>query len=157
MATPAFVPGEVVAVRLAAKPTPRVKTYSVHDRVPTGWTVIEVSDGGVFDPGSGQVSWGPFSANQARDPQFQARSTADNSDLVQFDGDGRFDALTYPIAGTRQLQASSRLLVMQRSPSGEVQLRLNGRLGASYKTLASFFVFFDFFRPGSQKLKITCT
>ena len=75
--------------------------------------------------------------DQARELQYQVRSDADSPDRVQFDGEGNFDALTYPIAGTRQLQASSRLLVTQRSPNGEVQLRLNGRPGASYTVSAS--------------------
>ena len=137
VATAGFAPGEVVALKLAAKPTPRVKTYSVQDRVPAGWTVIQVSDGGVFDPASGQVRWGPFADNQARELQYQVRSAADSPDRVQFEGEANFDALTYPIGGTRQLQASSRLLVTQRSPNGEMQLRLNGRPGASYTVSAS--------------------
>ncbi len=103
----------------------------MQDRVPTGWTVIQVTNGGVFDPASGQLSWGPFSDNLARELQYQVRSTPDSQDRVQFDGEGNIDALTYPIAGTRQLQASSRLLVTQRSLNGEVQLKLNGRPGAS--------------------------
>ncbi|MBI4657498.1 MAG: hypothetical protein HY735_01405, partial [Verrucomicrobia bacterium] len=137
VATAGFVPGDVVAVKLAAKPTSRVKTYSVQDWVPTGWTVIQVSDGGVFDPASGQVSWGAFSDNQARELRYQVRSAPDSPDRVRFEGESNFDALTYPIGGTRQLLASSRLLVTQRSPNGEVQLRLNGRPGASYTVSAS--------------------
>lgn len=55
-----YEPGTNLSVRLRIMPAPWVRSWSIEQAVPHSWTVLQASHGGVFDPGTQQIKWGPF-------------------------------------------------------------------------------------------------
>jgi len=55
-----YLPGSSLDVSLDAAPAPDVEVWAVEEAVPRDWTVSNISSGGVLDPLSHTVKWGPF-------------------------------------------------------------------------------------------------
>jgi hypothetical protein len=59
-------PGGTAQVRVNIAPPTGSNAYAVEEKVPAGWKVSEVSDGGTFDAASGLIRWGVFLDSNGR-------------------------------------------------------------------------------------------
>jgi hypothetical protein len=60
IAPPRYMPGVPFQLRLELRPVPGVELQAVVESVPPGWTATAMTDGGLRDPISGELKWGPF-------------------------------------------------------------------------------------------------
>jgi uncharacterized delta-60 repeat protein len=134
---PVFVPGEPMTVRVSVSPASDGQSYAVEDQPPAGWTVTAITDGGEFDAVNNKVKWGPFLDRQPRILSYGATPPVGAGNLATFAGLASFDGSGVPIAGSRQLRASSRLSVSAGPQLGRVVLCLRGQPGTRYLIEAS--------------------
>lgn len=103
-----FVPGSTFnvtnAVTLAVG---GVAVYAVQDRIPNGWTASEISDDGIYDPGTRTVKWGPFFDGAARQLVYSVSSPSNAAGVAIFEGSGDFSGLQVPITGRRQVMPAA--------------------------------------------------
>ncbi len=90
-------------VGLLARPAPSTTTYAVQDQPPAGWQVANISDGGMLDPVTGQVKFGPFFDNAERDLRYDALPPVCGvyglCGVFTFIGDASADGLNRTISG----------------------------------------------------------
>lgn len=127
--SPLYVPGEPTTVRLSIRPASQVSAYAAQDKIPAGWKVTQISDGGDFDAVNGQVKWGPFFDNNPRDLSYEILPSSQAEGTVEFVGFVSFDGSNLAIKGQRQARASHRLRSLTRSANGEFHLDVSGRVG----------------------------
>ncbi|NJL59431.1 MAG: choice-of-anchor D domain-containing protein [Desulfobacteraceae bacterium] len=60
-----YLAGSKLTVSLSVQPSSGIGLYAVEDRQPSGWTVSNISDSGVYDAVSGKIKFGPFSIIRA--------------------------------------------------------------------------------------------
>jgi hypothetical protein len=94
-----YRPGHKTVVTLSAVPIVPLANYAVDDQLPAGWTAEHISDGGVFDPVTGSVRFGPFPDDAERVLRYQARAPAGSSGVQRFDGTAYADWFAHPITG----------------------------------------------------------
>ncbi|MGB2986172.1 MAG: hypothetical protein WBE26_09845 [Phycisphaerae bacterium] len=68
-------------------------------RIPKGWKVTAISDGGAWDGQTRKVKWGSFLEDLSRTATFEARGPADVRRARDFSGTVSFDGVNYPIVG----------------------------------------------------------
>jgi|GEM_PF-2490781 len=81
-----YTPGESVLVSLAVKPDVSIEAYTVEDSPPSGWTVSNINNGGVWDDVNNKVRWGPFADNSQRTFTYNALPPEDISSSQCFAG-----------------------------------------------------------------------
>ena len=101
-----FFPGASFGVTNSVTPIPGTSAYAVEDQVPQGWDALDVSDGGVFDPATRTVKWGPFFEGASRQLTYVAVAPSNAVTAVVFEGTGNFDGAEVTIAGRREVQPS---------------------------------------------------
>jgi hypothetical protein len=95
--------GHKVIVTLAATPLVPLANYAVEERLPLGWTAEHISEGGVFDPATGMVRFGPFLDDIARVLRYQARAPGNASGVQHFEGSAFADGFEHPVMGNRAI------------------------------------------------------
>ncbi|HLP75977.1 MAG TPA: hypothetical protein VK327_03600 [Candidatus Paceibacterota bacterium] len=88
-----------LTVRLVAQPAGWVEAYAVQDRPPTHWIVTNVSHGGVFDPVTGKVKFGPYFDNTVRTLTYDVFPPLGYTGVGHFTGDASADGISMVIAG----------------------------------------------------------
>jgi hypothetical protein len=83
-----FGPGSI-RVTLTAEPAPTV--WALEETLPPGTTPSEVSDGGMFDPVSRTIRWGPFFDASVRSVSYRATTPAGSSIATELRGRLSFD------------------------------------------------------------------
>ncbi len=108
-----YLPGAPLAVELEATPAPDVDAYAVEEQVPAGWSAGSVSHGGVWDPASRRVKWGPFIETPAlaRTLTFSLIPPADASGTQVLSGRAIFDAVNVVATGPQSLPRRPSTLV----------------------------------------------
>ena len=74
-----YVPGVSFPVSIAVQPDPSTEVYAVEDTPPSGWTVSDISHGGLFDGMTKKVKWGFFFDNEPRVLTYTATPPADET------------------------------------------------------------------------------
>ena len=95
-----------LTVTITVTPAAGVLAHAVDDQVPTGWEVLGVSHGGVFDATNSRVKWGPFYDDGLRDLSYDIIPAGANS-LATFNGTASFDGFNVPITGNRTIAINS--------------------------------------------------
>ena len=72
---------------------------ALETRIPEGWEVTTISDGGRWDQGSRKVKWGPFFENLSRTVTVETRGTVGRLRIREFSGTVSLDGVNYPIVG----------------------------------------------------------
>jgi uncharacterized delta-60 repeat protein len=88
-------------VQLEAAPAAEVVAYAVEDQPPAGWRVNDISHGGVFDPQTGKVKFGPFFDALARPLTYSVSPPADAFGVFAFTGMASADGVNSPIGGVQ--------------------------------------------------------
>jgi hypothetical protein len=127
-----FVPAEPLTIAIDVAPAPGAMAYAVQDTVPANWSVAEVSEGGLLDPVSRRVKWGPFFDNAQRILSYQATPPATAVGSVDLRGLASFDGSSLVISGSCQIQATGRLRVTCGPQPGQVTLCLIGEFDVRY-------------------------
>jgi hypothetical protein len=104
---PAYLPGGFIEVNLSAWP-PRSLAWVVQDQPPAGWAVSRISDGGVFDPVTGEVKFGPYFGGGDRVLQYTVVPPDNATGPKEFSGSASIDGVSYPIAGDDALLPAGR-------------------------------------------------
>ena len=98
--TAGYVPKEPVTIAIEVTPDPGTTAYALEDTIPTGWTLGEISDGGIQDRVNGMVKWGPFFDNQNRILTYQVVPPTGDSAPKTFSGIISSDGFDSLIAGS---------------------------------------------------------
>jgi hypothetical protein len=129
-------------VILYANPPPGLSSYAVIERPPFG-NPAGINEGGLFDPATGLITFGPFSGGEARSLSYSdappdgasghfavvGEAVADGSS-VAIVGDGYVDLAAFP-------PPSLRLLLRLRPLSHQTVVQLEGDRNAIYQLQAS--------------------
>ncbi|MGB2986171.1 MAG: dockerin type I repeat-containing protein [Phycisphaerae bacterium] len=78
---------------------PGTSAMALEYRIPKGWKVTAISDGGAWDGQTRKVKWGPFLEDLSRTVTFEARGPADVRRAGGLSGTVSFDGVNYPIVG----------------------------------------------------------
>jgi hypothetical protein len=111
-----FVPGETFAVSLAVIPNPLTRSWGAEENVPAGTTVVAILDGGVHDPTTARLKWGPFNDATPRTLRYELGAPNSPVPEIVFSGKAAFDSRGVPIAGPRTLPRA--LATLTRSLPG---------------------------------------
>ncbi len=90
-------PVRPMQISIAVRAPLGTSAMALEYRIPKGWKVAAVSDGGTWDTQSRKVKWGPFFEDLSRTVTFQARGAADATRLNEAFGTVSFDGVNYPI------------------------------------------------------------
>jgi uncharacterized delta-60 repeat protein len=98
--SPLYIPtGSTYEIMLYAHPVSGVTVYAVEDRVPPGWTVSEITFGGVLDAAAGKVKFGPFFDDDWRTLGYQVTPTPGATNAQCFEGVGSADGVNTLVTG----------------------------------------------------------
>jgi len=110
---------------------------AVEDQPPAGWTVSNISDGGVWDSVNGKVKWGPWTApDDLRDRALTYTVTPpqDASGTLAFAGQISADGINHPLSGKVELNPSCCLHPMDANADGRITLDEVTAYAAAWKT-----------------------
>lgn len=93
-----FKPGVESTVLLLVEPSTNVLVYAVEEQTPPDWQTTAISDGGVLDPNSGRIKWGPFFDHTSRRLTYRATGTTNQA---VFAGWASMDGAVIAIGGQR--------------------------------------------------------
>lgn len=134
-----FVTNTAFTMALVAGPATGVSVWAVEDSVPTGWTVQNVSDSGVFDTVNRKVKFGPFFDNLQRTLTYDVQPDAQVAvnEQTSLLGQASFDGINVAVRGlarivAKQPEAQEQMELPTRLPRGEVALTLPVRPGRRY-------------------------
>lgn len=99
----AFQPGQLIMVTLQAHPAGNTLAYALEDTPPAGWSVLQISGGGVWDATCRKVKWGPFYDSAKRQLTYHVKVPAKPTNTVVFNGQACFNGTNNPIIGQRSL------------------------------------------------------
>jgi hypothetical protein len=122
-------------VRLAVVPEAYVSAYVVEESVPSGRSVSQISDEGVFDGSSGKVRWGPFFDDSPRDLRYELQPPLPNSERGNLLGLASFDGVNVETSGDDRFaeRTEVRWKPPQFNVTGELILRFSGETGLAYE------------------------
>ena len=126
-----YVPTESFTVSLPVQPPTGGFSYAVEDGLPSGWSAINISDGGEFDSVEMKVRWF-FLDDISRTLSYTAVPETNATGLAVFAGAVSFDGLEQTIEGERKLAGASRLSLPVKTTGGGVALSVRGEIGAHY-------------------------
>jgi hypothetical protein len=102
-----YVPGEPLKVVLDAAPLAPVKAYAIEDQPPKGWSVSNISDGGIFDSEHRKVKFGPFLDNKPRTLTYETTPPAKGWGTQKFTGIASANGVDSPITGDQSVVPGS--------------------------------------------------
>lgn len=94
---------ETISITNRVSPKPGALTWAVQDAIPTGWSVVNISEDGVFDANTRKVKWGPFFDDLPRALVCVVISSA-SAGTAHFAGTVSFDAIDSTISGASDVQ-----------------------------------------------------
>jgi|GEM_PF-2928846 len=95
-----YITQQPIQATIQVNPDAGVGVWASEDIPPSGWTVANISHGGVYDGFNKKVKWGPFFDNQARTLTYDTTPPAGTTGPQNFDGVGSFDGSNVPITGS---------------------------------------------------------
>ena len=96
-----YHPGVPLVVTLQVQPDPTTHVQAIEESAPAGWTIDTLSHGGVIDPITGHLKWGPFVDATVRTLSYRAIPPANATDPGIFSGVAVFDSQVISITGIR--------------------------------------------------------
>ena len=105
----AYRPGAPFSWSIRVDPIDTTSVYAVEERVPVGWAVSGLDQGGVFDEANSVVRWGPFLDSEAI-PRVLGGSITPPVDSVvpgAFNGLARLDGLDVAVGGLSEVAAEA--------------------------------------------------
>ncbi len=96
---------QIIQVTINVMPSECTACYVVEDKIPTGWEVSGISDGGVFDSINNKVKFGLFFDSEPRTLTYQVK--AHESDNATFSGTASFDGINVNIGGNNSILIGS--------------------------------------------------
>ena len=125
---PWVAPGGSTEVQLNVWPPADSASFVIEESVPRGWIVTNVTGGGIFDPGAGQIRWGIFLDNDPRTLKFTLISPGGWSSVGNLSGVISVDGDVQKIAGADRVISRSEetdvRLATTRDDSGAVNIEL---------------------------------
>lgn len=106
---PRFQPGSHLTVSLLVSPLPLSSVWAVEEAVPTGWSVDQITAGGVFDAARGRVKWREFDVAGSRILSYRLLPPSGAVGEFRFDGLGVFDLETVATEGPAVTTSGSRV------------------------------------------------
>jgi hypothetical protein len=101
-----YQPGVPVTVTIEVRPAWTVGAWSLQEDLPAGWTLSGPVEGGMQDPLTGQLKWGPFTDTAVRTLSYTVLPPAGQVSEGVFSGTAAFDRESLPVAGTFRIAAS---------------------------------------------------
>jgi hypothetical protein len=130
---PWVTPGGSTEVQLMVWPPAGSSSFVIEENVPSGWGVTNVTGGGIFDPGAGQIRWGIFLGNDPHEIRFTLISPGGWSSIGDLSGVISVDGDIQKIAGTARVISRSEetdvRLATARDDSGAVNIELKTPAG----------------------------
>lgn len=102
---PGYVPEGVVQVSLPVTPPIGTLSYALEENVPTDWPATDVSHGGYYDSGNGQIRWGPFFDDDPRTLTYVLHPPVGAADPASFSGVISLDGRSLDICGDDSMEA----------------------------------------------------
>lgn len=90
-------------------PVSTARIYWVEDMPPEGWVISNISHGGVRDPVTRAVKWGPFYDANRRSLTYRATPSSDATGTQSFAGKAMFDASLVSIEGEHEITRTQNL------------------------------------------------
>jgi len=94
-----YMPGVKFTVTLKATPPSGTSNYGVEDKSLNGWSVTDMSSGGLFDANTGKVKFGTFQDGVSRTLTYSVTPPSTESNDGTFSGTGLINATSTVIEG----------------------------------------------------------
>jgi hypothetical protein len=101
-----YSPGVALTVTLKAEPPVGTTAWVIEERVPLGWTVGAMSEGGTFQTEGRTVRFGRFEGARPQELSYVITPPQNASGRVEFAGVGSANGQATPIAGDRILASA---------------------------------------------------
>jgi len=125
-------------------PPANALAWAVEERVPQGWLVASMSDGGVFCRLTGKIKFGLFRDTQARELRYSLTPAADSRFAARFAGVASFDGINHAITGLtrfvreQDVEPPPPRLIWPRVSGWNLNLcQFPGEVGTRYRVEAS--------------------
>ncbi len=116
-----YLAGNKLTISLVVKPLAATGNYGVEDMPPAGWSVANISNGGIYDSLKNKVKFGPFFDNAERTLTYDVTPPVSETSDKSFNGTASSDGANTPIGGnyviSRCLNHSADLTPMDFSLS----------------------------------------
>jgi hypothetical protein len=99
--------GTSVPVTIDVVPNPGAQAVIVLENPPFGWPVTDVTEGGVVDPDSGIIRFGPFIGEAERQLSYNLVVPSVVQDILEFGGSVSVDGAVEGICGDQQVMPGS--------------------------------------------------
>ena len=96
---PLYVPNVTSPVSIAVTPPSTTLAWATEEIPPTGWTVGNITQGGVWDSINHKIKWGPYFDNTARTLTYETTPPLGESGAKTFAGTVSFDGSPILIGG----------------------------------------------------------
>jgi hypothetical protein len=97
-----YFPGSSFGISYTVSPNSSVIVYAVEDQLPMGWSANLFDNGGLFDPVSRKIKWGPFFDSNPRILTCHLVPPAKDAGALILQGVGVFGDVSVPITGQRE-------------------------------------------------------
>lgn len=129
-----YWPGVKFVVRLRSEPRSGTQSHEITETVPTGWTVVSVSEGGRVDAEGKTVRFGPFGDALVRDLVYTLTAPPTLvSQTVGFSGTGSADGLTTEVRGPASVGRGPYHPADQTARDGRLGISEVTKYAASWK------------------------
>lgn len=112
-----YTPGVRIVVTLETIPPSGAAAYAIEERPPSGWTVQNLNQGGVFDAFTGKVKFGPFFDALPRTLTYELIPPQGETGKKQFAGTASIDGVSTAIGGDAVLNIANLLHPADQSPA----------------------------------------
>ena len=129
-----YIPGVKMTVTLSAKPSPGISNYAVEDLPPAGWTVSNLSAGGVYDAARHKVKFGAFFDSNPRTFTYDITPPVGASGVQTFNGTGSIDGTNYPVGGVSQVNLGTYHPADRNTADFNIVIAEYTAYGAAWKT-----------------------
>jgi len=115
-----YQPGTALTVSLTITPDPVVQSYAVQETPPAGWTVANISDGGLYTAALGQLRWGPFVDNSTRTLTYAVTPPAGTTGVKTFQGVASFNGFSQSITGDTTMTVTTYTITPSAGANGTI-------------------------------------
>lgn len=99
--------GDRFDVSLEVNPDSGVFVYAVEERIPVGWSVEDISQGGLFDVANSTIKWGPYFDNGSREFRYSIVEPGGTGGAFSIEGTVSYDGNGVEVAGDSVIPSST--------------------------------------------------
>ncbi|HET6409209.1 MAG TPA: Ig-like domain-containing protein, partial [Chthoniobacteraceae bacterium] len=126
-------PGETTDITVRIVPSVGSSAYAVEERIPAGWAVRFVSDGGIFDEVRRIVRWGVFLDSNPRTFTYSLSAPSNVTSVAALAGTVSIDGASMDVIGAGRIVGGSESTAVTLTPrhtnTGGVELRIDAAAG----------------------------